>query len=92
MQVEGSFSDLSPGHVIRVGGSSTLARITSKPIAALIAKNYHRMLIEACYCPIIDGNCWVARSGGKDVTPADPETVAKCPDYESQMLSSGMGP
>jgi hypothetical protein len=90
--MRGSFSDLSPGHVMRVGGSSTLARITSKPIVELIVKNYHRMLLEACYCPIIEGNCWITRSGGKDATPADPETVAKCPDYASQMITSGMGP
>jgi hypothetical protein len=91
-EVRGSFSDVTPGHVIRVGGSTTLARITTKPIAALIVKNYHRMLLETCYCPIIEGNCWIARSGGQDTTPSDPQTVDKCPDYVAQMITSGMGP
>ena len=89
-EIRGSFSDLSPGHVIRVGGSSTLFRITNKPAIALIVKNYRRMLIESCYCPIIEGNCWIARSGGQTSTPSDPQTVAVCPDYVAQMLTSGI--
>ncbi|HZX67801.1 MAG TPA: hypothetical protein VFE70_02900 [Candidatus Elarobacter sp.] len=91
-EIRGIFSDLSPGHVIRVGGSATLFRITNKPAIALVVKNYHRMLIEACYCPIIDGNCWITRSGGQQSTPSDPQTVAVCPDYAAQMLTLGTGP
>ena len=91
-ELGGSFSDFTPGHVIRVGGGSTLFRITSKPAIALIIKNYRRMLIEACYCPIIEGNCWITRSGGQESVSSDPHTVASCPDYTNQMFTSGVSP
>jgi hypothetical protein len=91
-KLTGSFSDLSPGHVMRVGGSAQLFRITNPTAIAAIVKNYQRMQIEACYCPIIDGNCWITRSGGPGVVPSDPQTVASCPDYVADMLTSGVGP
>jgi len=91
-KLTGSFSDLSPGHVMRVGGSTQLFRITNPSAIAAIVKNYGRLQLEACYCPIIDGNCWITRSGGPGSASSDPQTVASCPNYVADMLTSGVPP
>ena len=90
-KLTGSFSDPSPGYVIRVGGATQLFRITNPVLIAAIVKNYQRMQIETCYCPIIDGSCWITRAGGS-IASSDPQTVARCPDYAADMLSSGIPP
>jgi hypothetical protein len=92
VDIAGSFSDVSPGHVIRVGGAIELFRITSPAAVALIVKNYQRLRIEACYCPIIDGNCWITVGAAAGKASSDPQTVAACPDYSDQMFSSGFEP
>ena len=90
--LHGSFSDVAPGNVIRVGGSEQLFKITNADAITALVKNYDRFVIEACYCPIIDGNCWIVRSGGAHSAPTDPQTVASCPNDVADMLSSGVPP
>lgn len=92
VKMDATFSDLSPGHVIRVGGSTDLFRINTPAVVALILKNYKRTRVEGCYCPIIDGNCWITVSGGPGQGSSDPQTVAACPDYTDQMFTSGFQP
>lgn len=92
VKLTGRFSDLSPGDVLRVGAGTQLFRITNPSAIAAIVKNYERVEIEACYCPIIDGNCWITRNGGSGTVPSDPQTVASCPDYVADMLTSGVPP
>ena len=92
LDLSGIFSDVTPGHVIRVGGVVQLFRITNRATIATVVRNYPRFQLEACYCPIIDGNCWITRSGGPGGGSSDPETVAQCPDRIAEMLSSGMSP
>jgi len=88
----GTFTDLHPGGVIRVGGTVTLFRIVDPPVIAALIKNYSRLGMRVCYCPIIPGNCWiVGREGGRREN-GDPEVVAECPDVGDMMFESGLGP
>ena len=90
--VHGSFSDLTPGNVIRVGGTVTLFRITDPPIVKAFVTNYQRFAIDVCYCPIIPGNCWLAHHGANSDADADPEVVSACPDRRRDALLSGVAP
>jgi hypothetical protein len=88
----GTFSDVQPGSVVRVGGSVTLFRIIDPPIVQALVHNYPRLGMRVCYCAIIPGNCWLIRRDGGKRGNQDPEPVAECPDPGDTMLESGMGP
>jgi hypothetical protein len=70
-------SGLSPGSVIRAGGSARLFRITA-PWAArqfAAASGAGRFDVRLCYCSLL-GNCWVISA--KQQTD-DPQGVRECP-------------
>lgn len=90
--LHGTFSDLTPGNVIRVGGTVTLFRITDRPIIKAFVQNYGRFAIDVCYCPIIPGNCWLAHHSANSGADADPEVVPACADRRRDSLLSGVAP
>lgn len=90
--LRGTFTDVERGSVIRVGGTVTLFRIADRPTIAALVRNYRRMDLSVCYCPIISGDCWLVRKRGADLGDGDPETVAECPDQRRFMYQSGMAP
>jgi hypothetical protein len=88
----GSFTDLRAGGVIRVGGTVTLFRIVDPPVISALVKNYSRIGMRVCYCPIIPGDCWiVGREPGRREN-GDPQVVRECPDVGDMMFQSGVGP
>jgi hypothetical protein len=92
--VRGQFTDIAPGSVIRVGGTVTLFRIGDRALMGALLRNYKRMDLAVCYCPIIPGDCWLVRKRGADTGAGDgdPETVAECPDARRFMFESGVAP
>jgi hypothetical protein len=89
--LRGQFTDVEAGSVIRVGGTVTLFRIGDRTVVSALLRNYKRLDLAVCYCPIIPGGCWrVNRQGGG--TGADPEDVSECPDQRRFMYQSGMSP
>jgi hypothetical protein len=90
--LRGQFSDVAPGSVIRVGGTVTLFRIGDRTVTGALLRNYKRLDLAVCYCPIIPGDCWLVRRGGSDMGAADPQTVAECPDQRRFMYRSGVAP
>ena len=90
--LRGQFTDIESGSVIRVGGSITLFRIRDRPIISALLRNYKRIDLAVCYCPIIPGDCWFVRRGGKNPANGDPEVVAECPDEQRFMYQSGVSP
>ncbi|HYW52901.1 MAG TPA: hypothetical protein VE826_02970 [Dongiaceae bacterium] len=90
--LRGQFTDIAPGSVIRVGGTVSLFRIGDRTATAALVRNYKRMDLAVCYCPIIPGDCWMVRRGGSDTDAADPQTVADCPDQRRFMYRSGVAP
>ncbi len=90
--LRGQFSDVSPGSVIRVGGAVTLFKIGDRKTVLALLRNYRRLDLAVCYCPIIPGDCWVVRKGGADAGNGDPDVVRECPDERRFMLESGMAP
>jgi len=90
--LRGTFTDIAPGSVIRVGGTVTLFRIADRAAMTALLRNYKRMALAVCYCPIIPGDCWMVRKGGSDTDGGDPQTVAECPDERRFMYQSGVAP
>jgi hypothetical protein len=90
--LRGQFTDIERGSVIRVGGTVTLFRIGDRAVMAALLRNYKRMDLAVCYCPIIPGGCWVVRKGGRDAGDGDPQVVAECPDERRFMYQSGVAP
>ncbi|HWT05135.1 MAG TPA: hypothetical protein VN224_05215, partial [Xanthomonadales bacterium] len=90
--LRGMFTDIERGSVIRVGGTITLFRIGDRAVVAALLRNYKRMDLAVCYCPIIAGECWVVRKGGRDMSDGDPQVVAECPDERRFMYQSGVAP
>ncbi len=88
----GSFTDLDPGSVIRVGGSVTLFRIYDRAIIRALLRNYDRIGLDVCYCAIIPGNCWTVHKQGRGLGNADPVPVAECADRTRESLRSGVAP
>ena len=88
----GSFTDLDPGSVIRVGGSVTLFRIYDPAIMRALVRNYDRIGLDVCYCAIIPGNCWTVHKQGRGIGSAEPVPVAECPDRTRESLQSGVAP
>ena len=91
-QLRGQFADIERGSVIRVGGSITLLRISDRTIVQAFLRNYNRLDLAVCYCPIIPGDCWIARKGGRDTGNGDPQVVAECADERRFMYHSGVAP
>ena len=90
--LRGQFTDIAAGSVIRVGGTVTLFRIGDPAVMTALLRNYKRMDLAVCYCPIISGECWVVRKGGPDGGDGDPQAVAECPDERRFMYRSGIEP
>ena len=91
--LRGQFTDVARGSVIRVGGTITLFRIGDRATIAALLRNYKRMDLAVCYCPIIAGDCWFIRKSGADGADSDdPQAVAECPDERRFMYRSGIGP
>ncbi len=86
----GTFTDIEPGSVIRVGGSVTLFHITDRPTITTLVTNFKRIGLNVCYCPIIPGNCWLVRRQGPVSIQLDPEVVAECPDESRNTLVAGV--
>jgi len=90
--LHGQFSDVAPGSVIRVGGAVTLFKIGDRKTMIALLRNYRRLDLAVCYCPIIPGDCWIVRKRGGEVGNGDPEVVPECPDERRFMLESGVAP
>ena len=90
--LRGEFTNVAQGSVIRVGGTVTLFRIRDRAVVAALLRNYRRLDVEVCYCPIIPGDCWIVRRFGTDEGDADPQVVGACPDRRRFMLQSGLAP
>jgi hypothetical protein len=90
--MRGSFTDVAAGSVIRVGGSVTLFRIGDRTAMTALLRNYKRLDLAVCYCPIIPGDCWMVRKGGSETEGGDPQAVAECPDERRFMYRSGVAP
>lgn len=90
--LRGHFTDVARGSVIRVGGTVTLFRIGDRAIMTALLRNYKRMDLAVCYCPIIPGDCWIVRKRGDEAGDSDPQTVAACPDERRFMFESGAAP
>ena len=90
--LRGQFTDVAPGSVIRVGGTVTLFRIGDRAVMTALLRNYKRLDLAVCYCPIIPGECWIVQKRGGDVGDGDPATVAECPDKRGFMYRSGVSP
>ena len=93
-KLRGQFTNVGPGTVIRVGGTVTLFRIADRSIIAALVRNYARLDVAVCYCPIIPGDCWLVRKQDTDTGNGngDPQVVAECPDERRFMFESGLGP
>ena len=91
-KLHGQFTDVARGSVIRVGGTITLFRIGDRAVMSALVRNYKRMDLSVCYCPIIPGDCWIVRKRGEDAGDSDPQTVAECPDERRFMFESGVAP
>jgi hypothetical protein len=90
--LRGQFTDVARGSVIRVGGTITLFRIGDRAVMNALLRNYKRMDLAVCYCPIIPGECWFVRKSGADGGDGDPQSVAECPDERRFMFESGVAP
>jgi hypothetical protein len=90
--LHGTFTDLAPGSVIRVGGTVTLFKIGDRSTMLALVRNYRRLQLAVCYCPIIPGDCWIVHKSGGDAGSGDPAAVAECPDERRFMYESGMAP
>ena len=90
--LRGQFTDVERGSVIRVGGAVTLFRIGDRALMTALLRNYKRMDLSVCYCPIIPGDCWIVQKRGRDAGDGDPRTVAECPDERAFMFRSGVAP
>jgi hypothetical protein len=90
--LRGQFTDVAPGSVIRVGGTVTLFKIGDPKTTAALLRNYRRLDLAICYCPIIPGDCWIVRARGGDTGNGDPQVVPECPDERRFNLESGMAP
>jgi hypothetical protein len=90
--LRGQFTDIERGSVIRVGGTVTLFRIGDRAVMGALLRNYQRMDLAVCYCPIIPGECWMVRKRGRDMGDGDPQVVAECADERRFMYQSGVGP
>ena len=90
--LRGLFTDIERGSVIRVGGTVTLFRIGDRTAMGALLRNYKRMDLSVCYCPIIPGECWIVQKRGRDAGDGDPRTVAECPDERRFMYRSGVAP
>ena len=90
--LRGQFTDVARSSVIRVGGTVTLFRIGDRAVMSALLRNYKRMDLAVCYCPIISGDCWFVRKSGADDGDGDPQSVAECPDGRRFMYQSGVAP
>lgn len=70
----------------------TLFRVVDRAVMGALLRNYKRMDLAVCYCPIIPGDCWIVQKRGEDAGGSDPQSVGECPDERQFMFESGVSP
>jgi hypothetical protein len=80
-------SGLSPGSVIRAGGSARLFRITAPWAARQLGAAAPRIDVRVCYCSLL-GNCW---SISARQPTSEPRSLASCPDAGPEQYRVGAG-
>ncbi|HEY4442198.1 MAG TPA: hypothetical protein VGN14_17190 [Candidatus Elarobacter sp.] len=80
-RISATYSGISPGSVIRVGGNVRFFRIVAPWFAQQYAQRSERVDLRLCYCSLL-GNCW--RIAARQTE--DPIPVSRCPSLGAAQL------